>query len=109
VPRAIPKTEYKSVTCHCKNTKVNIEKGKTKNSPRQIETELSPEEAIKNLEENGYKKTPFDAQNGGTGYELTNGEKTYRFYPNATSGAGDSASVTSEATGNVTSKIRFNR
>jgi RHS repeat-associated protein/uncharacterized repeat protein (TIGR02543 family) len=104
----IPGTEYKQVSCKCK-TNIDIRKGKTRNSSRQINTDLSPEDAIKNLEENGYTKTPFEAQNGGTGYELTNGDKTYRFYPNATSGAGDSASVSNNATGDITSKIRFNQ
>jgi len=89
-------------------TKINIEKGLTRKSPTQINTNLSTEQAIKNLENNGFTKKAFKAQNGGTGHVLTNGKgKVYRFYPNAISGVGDSAKVITN--GKTTSAIRLNQ
>ncbi len=89
-------------------TKISIEKGLTRKSPIQINTNLSTEQAIKNLESSGFTKKAFPAQNGGTGHVLTNGNgKVYRFYPNATSGVGDSAKVITN--GKTTSAIRLNQ
>ncbi|MFA1028502.1 hypothetical protein ALP10_01179 [Pseudomonas syringae pv. helianthi] len=65
----------------------------TRNSAGQIDANITQSSAIKTLESNGYKKTI--SQNGSVTV-LTNGEKTYRFYPSSASTGQPSASLTIE-------------
>uniref|UniRef100_UPI000AEE9913 DUF637 domain-containing protein n=2 Tax=unclassified Pseudomonas TaxID=196821 RepID=UPI000AEE9913 len=76
----------------------------TRNSAGQIEANITQSSAIKTLESNGYKKTI--SQDGSVAV-LTNGEKTYRFYPSSTSTGQPSASLTVEGVKKPTAKIRF--
>lgn len=76
----------------------------TRNSAGQIEANITQGSAIKTLESNGYKKT---ISQDGSVTVLTNGEKTYRFYPSSTSTGQPSASLTIEGVKKPTAKIRF--
>ncbi|MDV9030706.1 hypothetical protein Q7C30_001130 [Pseudomonas sp. RAC1] len=76
----------------------------TRNSAGQIEANITQGRAIKSLESNGYKKT---ISQDGSVTVLTNGEKTYRFYPSSTSTGQPSASLTIEGMKKPTAKIRF--
>ena len=76
----------------------------TRNSAGQIEANITQSSAIKTLESNGYKKT---ISQDGSVTVLTNGEKTYRFYPSSTSTGQPSASLTIEGVKKPTAKIRF--
>ncbi|WP_024672723.1 hypothetical protein [Pseudomonas syringae] len=76
----------------------------TRNSAGQIETNITQGSAIKTLESNGYKKT---VSQDGSVTVLTNGEKTYRFYPSSTSTGQPSASLTIDGLKKPTAKIRF--
>jgi filamentous hemagglutinin len=76
----------------------------TRNSAGQIETNVSQGSAIKTLESNGYMKT---ISQDGSVTVLTNGEKTYRFYPASTSTGQPSASLTVDGMKKPTAKIRF--
>lgn len=76
----------------------------TRNSAGQIEANITQGSAIKTLESNGYKKT---ISQDGSATVLTNGEKTYRFYPSSTSTGQPSASLTIDGVKKPTAKIRF--
>lgn len=76
----------------------------TRNSAGQIEANVSQGSAIKTLESNGYIKS---ISQDGSVTVLTNGEKTYRFYPASTSTGQPSASLTVEGLKKPTAKIRF--
>lgn len=76
----------------------------TRNSAGQIEANITQSSAIKTLESNGYRKT---ISQDGSVTVLTNGEKTYRFYPSSTSTGQPSASLTIEGVKKPTAKIRF--
>jgi len=76
----------------------------TRNSAGQIEANITQGSAIKTLESNGYKKT---ISQDGSVTVLTNGEKTYRFYPSSTSTGQPSASLTIDGVKKPTAKIRF--
>ena len=76
----------------------------TRYSAGQIEVAISQGAAIKALESNGYRKT---VSKDGTVTVLTNGSKTYRFYPSSTSTGQPSASLTVEGVKRPTTKIRF--
>ncbi|WQG59376.1 hypothetical protein RHM66_09325 [Pseudomonas sp. RTB3] len=76
----------------------------TRNSAGQIEANITQGSAIKALESNGYKKT---ISQDGSVTVLTNGEKTYRFYPSSTSTGQPSASLTIDGVKKPTAKIRF--
>lgn len=76
----------------------------TRNSAGQIEANITQGSAIKTLESNGYKKT---ISQDGSVTVLTNGQKTYRFYPSSTSTGQPSASLTIEGVKKPTAKIRF--
>ncbi len=76
----------------------------TRNSAGQIEAKITQSSAIKTLESNGYKKT---ISQDGSVTVLTNGEKTYRFYPSSTSTGQPSASLNIEGVKKPTAKIRF--
>lgn len=65
---------------------------------------MTQETAIKTLESNGYKKT---ISQDGEVTVLTNGEKTYRFYPSSTSTGQPSASLTIDGVKKPITKIRF--
>ncbi|WP_260955547.1 two-partner secretion domain-containing protein [Pseudomonas citri] len=76
----------------------------TRNSAGQIEANITPGSAIKTLESSGYKKT---ISQDGSVTVLTNGEKTYRFYPSSTSTGQPSASLTIDGQKRPAVKIRF--
>lgn len=76
----------------------------TRNSAGQIEANITQGSAIKTLESSGYKKT---ISQDGTVTVLTNGKKTYRFYPSSTSTGQPSASLTIEGIKKPVTKIRF--
>jgi len=76
----------------------------TRNSAGQIEANISRDSAINTLESSGYKKT---ISQDGSVTVLTNGEKTYRFYPSSTSTGQPSASLTVEGVKKPVVKIRF--
>nr|WP_288465898.1 DUF637 domain-containing protein [uncultured Pseudomonas sp.] len=76
----------------------------TRYSAGQIEVAISQGAAIKSLESNGYRKT---LSQDGTVTVLTNGSKTYRFYPVSTSTKQPSASLTVEGIKKPITKIRF--
>ncbi|MGE8496477.1 MAG: DUF637 domain-containing protein [Pseudomonas sp.] len=76
----------------------------TRYSAAQIETKISQASAIKALESSGYKKT---ISQDGSVTVLTNGEKTYRFYPSSTSTGKPSASLTLDGVKKPVTKIRF--
>ncbi|MDO8405959.1 MAG: hypothetical protein Q7T27_20920, partial [Pseudomonas sp.] len=65
---------------------------------------ITPDSAINALESNGYKKT---ISQDGSVTVLTNGVKTYRFYPSSTSTGKPSASLTIEGIKKPVTKIRF--
>ncbi|OQR33010.1 hypothetical protein BWR15_16290 [Pseudomonas sp. T] len=76
----------------------------TRYSAGQVEANITQSSAIKTLESSGYNKT---ISQDGTVTVLTNGEKTYRFYPSATSTGQPSASLTVEGIKKPVVKIRF--
>ncbi len=76
----------------------------TRNSAGQIEANITQNSAIKTLESSGYKKT---ISQDGTVTVLTNGNKTYRFYPSSTSTGQPSASLTIDGMKKPVTKIRF--
>ena len=76
----------------------------TRNSAGQIEANITQGSAIKILESTGYKKT---MSRDGSVTVLTNGEKTYRFYPSSTSTGQPSASLTVGGLKKPSAKIRF--
>ncbi|WP_371923905.1 DUF637 domain-containing protein [Pseudomonas sp. SJZ085] len=76
----------------------------TRNSAGQIEANITQGNAIKTLESSGYKKT---ISQDGSVTVLTNGEKTYRFYPSSTSTGQPSASLTIDGLKRPVVKIRF--
>ncbi|WP_238337670.1 hypothetical protein, partial [Pseudomonas sp. SWRI51] len=76
----------------------------TRNSAGQIEANITQGSAIQILESNGYKKT---ISQDGSVTVLTNGQKTYRFYPVSTSTKQPSASLTIDGRKKPTMKIRF--
>ncbi|SEU13712.1 hypothetical protein [Pseudomonas graminis] len=76
----------------------------TRNSAGQIETNATQRSAITTLESHGYQKT---ISQDGSVTVLTNGEKTYRFYPSSTSTGQPSASLTINGSKKPAAKIRF--
>ncbi|MFK3608205.1 DUF637 domain-containing protein, partial [Pseudomonas fluorescens] len=76
----------------------------TRNSAGQIEANISQGSAMKTLESSGYKKT---FSKDGSVTVLTNGDKTYRFYPSSTSTGQPSASLSMEGIKKPIVKIRF--
>ncbi|POP75305.1 hypothetical protein CXB37_15865 [Pseudomonas syringae pv. syringae] len=91
-------------TLAAKATSIEFLPKVTRNSAGQIETNITQGSAIKTLESNGYKKT---ISQDGSVTVLTNGEKTYRFYPSSTSTGQPSASLTIDGVKKPTAKIRF--
>lgn len=94
----------KNAKVDAKATSIEFLPKATRNSAGQIETNITQSSAIKTLESNGYKKT---ISQDGTVTVLTNGEKTYRFYPSSTSTGQPSASLTIEGQKKPAAKIRF--
>jgi len=76
----------------------------TRYSAGQIQANTTQSSAIEVLELSGYKKT---VSQDGAVTVLTNGEKTYRFYPASTSTGQPSASLTIEGEKKPVVKIRF--
>lgn len=76
----------------------------TRNSAGKIEADITQSSAIKTLESNGYTKT---ISQDGSVTVLTNGGKTYRFYPSSTSTGQPSASLTVERVKKPTARIGF--
>ena len=87
-----------------KTTAIEFLPKATRNSAGQIEANITQGRAIKTLESSGYKKT---FSRDGSVTVLTNGEKTYRFYPSSTSTGQPSASLTIEGMKKPSAKIRF--
>ncbi|MFW0890318.1 UNVERIFIED_CONTAM: DUF637 domain-containing protein [Pseudomonas sp. JL1] len=93
-----------TVVVGAKATSIEFLPKATRNSAGQIEANITQGSAIKILESNGYKKT---ISQDGSVTVLTNGEKTYRFYPSSTSTGQPSASLSIDGLKKPTAKIRF--
>ncbi|MCE4079620.1 hypothetical protein [Pseudomonas nitroreducens] len=80
----------------------------TRNSPRNIQTDQSASEAIRNLEAEGYKNTP---SKDGTVNVLTKDGKTYTFYSNSKTTGLPSAElkINGNTRKDIAVKIRFEK
>jgi len=87
-------------------SKVKFEKPQTKRAGTpEIKTDVTREDAIQTLKDNGFSAKDFKAQNGGTGTVLTKGDKTITTFPTSTSTGGPTGKV--KVNNQRKSSIRF--